>query len=100
VLRRLGERGAALRAYDPTLLDSEDQRLTALGVEVCGDPYSACEGAGALVVLTEWPEFAELDLTKVAALMATPGVVDTRNVLDQAKVRAAGLSYRGMGRPR
>jgi UDPglucose 6-dehydrogenase len=98
VLRRLRKRGAALRAYDPSLPESQDSRLIALDIEMCADPYTACEDADALVVLTEWPEFAELDFPKVAAVMGQPSVVDTRNVLDAVAVRAAGLSYRGMGR--
>ena len=50
------------------------------------------------MVLTEWPQFRELDLAKVAAVMARPAIVDTRNLLDPADARAAGLHYQGMGR--
>ncbi len=49
------------------------------------------------MVLTEWPEFAELDLAKVAAVMAQPAIVDTRNLLDPAEARAAGLRLPGPG---
>lgn len=98
VLRRIRARGAHIRAFDPTLPDPEDRQLNDLGLTLCDDPYSACEGATALVVLTEWPQFAELDLGKVAAAMPQPAIVDTRNMLDPADARAAGCSYRGMGR--
>jgi UDPglucose 6-dehydrogenase len=98
VLGRLRERGIHIKAFDPTLPDPADSHLAALGLEVCDDPYTACEGARALVVLTEWPQFRELDLTKVAAVMSQPAIVDTRNLLEPAAARAAGCLYQGMGR--
>jgi UDPglucose 6-dehydrogenase len=98
VFRRLRQRGASIKAFDPTSPDPSDRQLRDLGVEVCTDPYTACEGASALVVLTEWPEFRELDMSKVASVMLRAEVVDTRNVLDPAKARAAKVTYRGMGR--
>ena len=74
-----------------------DGQLAGLGLELCDDPYAACEGANALVVLTEWPQFAELDLEKVAAVMARPAIVDTRNLLEPAEARAAGCHLPGQG---
>jgi UDPglucose 6-dehydrogenase len=98
VLRRLRERGAILKGFDPTLPDPTDPRFSRLDIEVCDDPYTACQGASALVLLTEWPEFRDYDLAKVASVMASPKIVDTRNVLEPEQVRAAGCCYRGMGR--
>ena len=98
VLRRLKRRGATLRAYDPTHPDPSREPLRSLGVALCDDPYETCRGAHALVILTEWPELACLDLGRVASIMARPAVVDTRNLLDPAAARSAGLSYTGMGR--
>jgi len=98
VLRRLHRRGAVIKAFDPTLPDPGDTHLAGLGLELCDDPYEACEGASALVVLTEWPQFRDLDLAKVAAVMAHPAIVDTRNLLEPAEARAAGCTYQGMGR--
>jgi UDPglucose 6-dehydrogenase len=98
VLKRLRDRGARIKAYDPTLPDPVNGHLQSLEVTVSDDPYEACRDAGALVVLTEWPEFRDLDLTKVAAAMARPAIVDARNVLEPADARAAGFTYAGMGR--
>jgi UDPglucose 6-dehydrogenase len=98
VLRRLRDRGAYVKVFDPTVPNPDNRHFQGLGVEHCADPYTACEGAEALVVLTEWPEFQEADLAKISSLMAKPHIVDTRNVLDPAAVRSAGLSYCGMGR--
>jgi UDPglucose 6-dehydrogenase len=98
VIRRLRHRGAAVKAFDPTLPDPADGHLNGLSLELCDDPYAACEGAHALVVLTEWPQFRDFDLTKVAATMAHAAIVDTRNMLKPAAARAAGCTYQGMGR--
>ena len=98
VLRRLRARGAVVKAFDPTLPDPSDRLLAGLGVELCDDPYAACEGASVLVILTEWPQFREFDLEKVASLMAWPAIVDTRNLLEPADARAAGCHYQGRGR--
>lgn len=98
VIRRLCTRGALVKAFDPTMPDTSDRHFEDLDIDLCGDAYSACDGADALVLLTDWPEFRSADLTKVASLMRRPGIVDTRNALVPAEVRAAGLCYRGMGR--
>jgi UDPglucose 6-dehydrogenase len=98
VLGRLRQRGIHVKAFDPTFPDPADPHLTGLGLEVCDDPYTACEGARALVVLTEWPEFRELNLAKVAAVMSQAAIVDTRNLLEPAAARTAGCLYQGMGR--
>jgi UDPglucose 6-dehydrogenase len=95
---RLRQRGAIVRAFDPTLPDPADRHLAGLGLELCDNPYAACEGAQALAVLTEWSQFRDLDLVKIAALMAGPAIVDTRNLLDPIAARAAGFVYLGMGR--
>jgi UDPglucose 6-dehydrogenase len=93
VSERLLARGAVLRVYDPTV------SVPPLpGVEVCPDPYAACEGAEVLVVLTEWDEFRWLDFDKVRSVMATPRVVDTRNLLDRAALVRLGFTYRNVGR--
>jgi len=98
VLRQVCDRGATVKAYDPTRPDRSDAQLSGLRLLMCEHPYDACEGAAALVVLTEWPEFRELDLAKVASVMARPAIVDTRNMLEPAAARAVGFDYVGTGR--
>jgi UDPglucose 6-dehydrogenase len=98
VIGRLRSQGAVIRAYDPTCPEARTWGLSELDVEVCDDPYIACLGASALVVLTEWPEFRDLDLVKAAGMMRHPAVVDTRNMLDPQSARASGFEYLGMGR--
>jgi UDPglucose 6-dehydrogenase len=94
---RLQAAGARVRAYDPVA--EEEARKLLRGVEFHASAAGAVEGADAVVLVTEWPEFAELDLAAMAASMRGNLVIDGRNFLDAAKVRAAGLDYEGVGRP-
>jgi UDPglucose 6-dehydrogenase len=96
IINRLLEVGATVRAYDPAVVDGSDPRLE--GIEVVTDPYEAVTGADVLAVLTEWPEFTEMDLTKVADLIGTRAVVDGRNLLDGAALKDLGFAYDGIGR--
>jgi UDPglucose 6-dehydrogenase len=98
VLRRVSRRGARIRAYDPTLPDASHGQLQEVELELAGDPYEACTDANVLVILTEWPEFRQVKLEKLAAVMARAAVVDTRNMLDPAEARHAGFAYLGRGR--
>lgn len=96
ILRRMVDEGATVRAYDPTV--SKNVSDLPAAVEVCPDPYGACDGAEVLVILTEWDEFRWLDHAKVRTLMRDARVVDTRNLLDPAALRRMGFSYVGVGR--
>ncbi|HEY6635183.1 MAG TPA: nucleotide sugar dehydrogenase, partial [Acidimicrobiia bacterium] len=91
IARLLLEDGAEVVGYDPEATTSEF--AMAVG------PIEAAEGADVLLVATEWPEFGTIDMTQVAAVMKGHRVVDARNLLDSAAVRAAGLDYWGLGRP-
>jgi UDPglucose 6-dehydrogenase len=88
--------GAAVRAYDPKGM-AEARRLLP-GVEMCTDPYAACWGSDLAVVLTEWPQFAALDLARLRKTMRSPALVDLRNLIDPATAVRSGFSYAGIGR--
>ncbi len=92
---RLQGEGATVSAYDP-IATAADGLLP--GVEVCGSAVEALTGADAAVLVTEWPEFAELDWGDARGRMATALVVDGRNFLDGDAIRAAGFAYEGIGR--
>jgi UDPglucose 6-dehydrogenase len=94
---RLQAAGAQIRAYDP-VAEAEARKLIT-GVEFAPDALSAVDGADAVVLVTEWPEFGELDLAEVRARMRGSLLVDGRNFLDPDRVREAGLTYEGVGRP-
>jgi UDPglucose 6-dehydrogenase len=94
---RLQAAGARVRAYDPVAED--EARKLIRGVEFSASAADALDGADAVVLVTEWPEFAELDFAEVAASMRGDLLVDGRNYLDPTVVRDAGLVYEGIGRP-
>jgi len=94
---RLESEGAAVVAYDPVAEERARELLPA--VEMSQSAMDAVDGADAVVLITEWPEFAELDWAEVRKRMNTPLLVDGRNFLDAEAVRAAGLTYEGIGRP-
>ncbi len=93
---RLQAAGAHVRAYDP-VAEGEARKLIR-GVAFAETAMQAIEGADAVVLVTEWPEFAELDLSAVAAAMRGDVLVDGRNLFAPSAVRDAGLVYEGIGR--
>jgi UDPglucose 6-dehydrogenase len=107
IVRRLLEGGADVRAYDPTISVPPGQASKAIvefdghsdiEVHAVPDAYGACDGAAAVVVLTEWDEFRWLEFEKVRDLMTSAVVIDARNLLDPAQLRRIGFEYTGIGR--
>ncbi len=100
ILDHMAAAGAEITAYDPTTVGVLDRVQTdRLGtLRLANDALGAANGADVVVILTEWPEFAELDLDAVARVMRGCSLVDTRNMLDPGSVRSAGLDYDGVGR--
>ncbi|NLI30373.1 MAG: UDP-glucose/GDP-mannose dehydrogenase family protein [Nitrospiraceae bacterium] len=99
-LRLIGQlqaAGAAIRAYDPVAMDNARNALPE--VRFCRDAYDACQGADAVVIMTEWNQFRNLDLARIKKSMRSAFFFDFRNVYDPAKVRAEGFEYRSIGRP-
>ncbi len=100
VIRELLREGARLRLYDPQAMGNmreiyspEPDRL-----EYCESAYQAAAGTNALIVLTEWDEFAGLDLERLKETMANPIIVDGRNVFDPAALSTLGYEYYSIGR--
>jgi UDPglucose 6-dehydrogenase len=93
---RLQGEGAEVVAYDPVAAEAAAGLLDS--VEMAGSALEALDGADAAVLVTEWPEFAQLDWGEAAARMARPLVIDGRNFLDPAKLVEAGFEYEGIGR--
>jgi UDPglucose 6-dehydrogenase len=93
---RLQADGASVSAYDP-IAEQEARRLMP-GVDMADSALAALQGADAAIIVTEWPEFAELDWAQVKKLMAGDLIVDGRNHVDREAVRAAGFTYEGVGR--
>ncbi len=95
ILKILHSRGAKIQAYEPT---AKGVYKNLPWVNVCNSAIDVCIGADALVVLTEWPEFTNVDPAVVAELLTTKSVVDARNLLHREKWTASGFNYRGIGR--
>jgi UDPglucose 6-dehydrogenase len=92
---RLLAEGADVRVWDPVA----DPDGLLHGVEHADSVLDAVEGADAAVIVTEWPELRELATDEVRRAMRNPLIVDGRNLLDPAAVRAAGFAYEAIGRP-
>jgi UDPglucose 6-dehydrogenase len=93
---RLEGEGVNVVAYDPVAQKRAGELLPA--VEMSASAMDALNGADAAVLVTEWPEFAELDWAAAAARMARPLLIDGRNFLDPNLLRSAGFEYEGIGR--
>ena len=89
--------GAKIQAFDPEGRREAEPLLP--GVVWAGDTYEALEGADALVLLTEWNVFRNLDFDRARGTMRTPTIVDLRNVYDAERTIQAGFAYTGIGRP-
>ena len=96
IARLLSGEEALVKAYDPVAMAGAARLLP--DVTLSADPYDLAEGCDALVVVTDWNEFKQLDLERIKGLMAQPIIVDGRNIYDPESMRAAGFTYRGMGR--
>ena len=97
LIENLARLGAKVKAYDP-IISQSGMRHGISGVIVETDPERLADGCDALVVVTEWAEFQNLDLGKMSRLMNMPIIIDGRNFLDQCKAEAAGFRYVGIGR--
>ena len=95
IIKLLQREGALVRAYDPKAMENAKAELQ--GVAFCRDPYEAAEGAEALILVTEWQEFKEVDLARVKALMKRPLLLDGRNLFERERMLALGFEYLGIG---
>jgi UDPglucose 6-dehydrogenase len=88
--------GAKVRAYDPVARQTAAPLMPA--VEIFDDVYKMAKGCDALVIVTEWNEFKQLDLEKVKGLLNCPAIYDGRNIYDPAAMKELGYRYRAIGR--
>ena len=88
--------GASIRAYDPEALAEACQMMPEL--QACRDTYHAAEGADALVIMTEWNVFRNLDFEKLKSVMRVPVLLDLRNVYEPERIAAAGFKHISVGR--
>jgi UDPglucose 6-dehydrogenase len=97
IASRLQELGAHVTAHDPVAMENATPMLP--GVEMVDNPYEAVVDADAVAVLTEWPEYLNMNWQRVKELMSASIVVDGRNCLDSDSITEVGLDYWSVGRP-
>jgi UDPglucose 6-dehydrogenase len=98
IIRDLTDGGTRVKAYDPKADLSEIQGHREF--EFCSDPLTVAKGSDALVFVTDWPEFKELDFSRIKSLMEKPVVIDAQNMLDGERLIQMGFIYLGVGRGR
>ncbi|MEL6334412.1 MAG: UDP-glucose/GDP-mannose dehydrogenase family protein [Cyanobacteria bacterium J06633_23] len=96
LIEHLNRLGAKVKAYDP-IVSQSGMRNGMTGVIVETDVERLADGCDALVLVTDWKQFQDLDYTKMAGLMNTPNLIDGRNFLDRKSLEAAGFNYSGVG---
>jgi len=97
ILPALMEKGAKIRAHDPQGIH-EAQQVLPREVHYAKDAYDACQGADAVVLMTEWNQYRALDLDRIRTLMHGNTFIDLRNVYEPDQVAKKGFSYMGVGR--
>jgi UDPglucose 6-dehydrogenase len=97
ISERLIKAGAKIRAYDPVAMEVARPLLPA-ELEMFKDSYEMVKGCDALIVVTEWNEFKQLDLEKVKKLLKSPIIYDGRNIYDPRIMKEMGFNYRSVGR--
>ena len=96
IIRMLQTEGAKIKAYDPVAMENAGRVLR--DVTLCEDAYDVAEGCDALIIVTEWNEFKQLDFKRVKSVMRNANLVDGRNLYDGHTMREMGFTYRGVGR--
>jgi len=96
VINELRKKGAKIKAYDPIAMKNAKKILS--GVVFCPSAMDAAKDCDAVVIMTEWNEFRQLDVKKLKQVMKQPNLVDGRNIYDTQKMKELGFAYMGVGR--
>ena len=96
IIKKLQQEGARIKVYDPQAM--ENAKAILKDVQYCKNPYEVAEGSDALIIITEWDEFKNLDLSKVKRLLRQQVIIDGRNIFDPYEMKKLGFIYQGVGR--
>ncbi len=96
IIKALLKEGAKIQAYDPVSIEEAKKILPE--IKYYKDPYNTLKGADALIIMTEWNQFRNLELDKIKALLNSPFFFDLRNIYDPQKMREKGFRYYSVGR--
>jgi UDPglucose 6-dehydrogenase len=97
IIKQLLDRGAKVVAFDP-IAREQAQKILGKAIDFETDCYQAARRADCLVVVTEWPEFKQVDLKKLKSVMKAPNLVDGRNIFDKETMKKMGWHYLSIGR--
>lgn len=96
IIKKLLEKGAKIAAYDPASMENAKKIMP--DINYVDDMYEVSKDADALIVMTDWNEFKEMDMEKIKMEMNTPNLIDARNLYDAKKMKSLGFTYKGVGR--
>ncbi len=96
IIKELQKEEAKIKAYDPEATEKSKQIFN--NIEYCKDPYEVAKDSDALLILTEWNEFKELDLEKIKSLMKNSLIIDGRNIYNPEEMKKLGFRYISIGR--
>ncbi len=96
IISELIKEGVSIKAYDPKAM--EKMKRIFPDITYCNDPYEVCNECDALVIITEWDEFRNLDIKKIKKLLVSPIIIDGRNMFDPEELKEEGFLYTGVGR--
>jgi UDPglucose 6-dehydrogenase len=95
IIGELMKQGVYIKAYDPQAMKSA--KILLPDIEYCMSPYEAASGCDALLILTEWDEFKNLDFPRIKQLLKQPVIIDGRNIFDPGVMKEYGFVYAGIG---
>jgi UDPglucose 6-dehydrogenase len=100
IIKRLLDAGVIIKAYDPAAMDRAKEVLQpSIRMQYAADIYEAAADADAVLILTDWKEFADIDLVRLKQVVRFPIVIDGRNLYKPQKMEDHGFSYVSVGRP-
>jgi len=98
IIKSLGKKHYCIQAYDPVATNNAKKQLVGENIRFCETAEKAAENADVLALVTEWPEFSEINMKKIRSLMRKPYFFDGRNQFDPKEMREVGFYYEGIGR--
>ena len=96
IINGLQAEGAKIKAFDPVA--TEESKKILKDIKYCDDAYAVAKDSDALVIITEWNEFRQLDLGKIKELLKAPIIIDTRNIYEPERMKRLGFTYVSLGR--
>jgi UDPglucose 6-dehydrogenase len=96
IINELKKQGAIIKAYDPVAVERAKELMP--DIEYCKDVYAVARNADAIILVTEWDEFKDIDLKDIKESMRQPVFLDGRNLFDPEKMKKLGFIYAGIGR--